>query len=235
MRLDDIEDSSPRRGGIVVAHSIFGIASTINAAGYALFIALEKVLALNHPKAAQVFTDELLQLHRGQGIEIYWRDNYICPSEAEYRNMAVQKLGALFNLDVKLMQLFSQCKNDFSKLIGILGVYFQIRDDYGSLCMQEHHNSQRFCEDISEGKFGFPIIHAIQSRPEDKAVMNILSQRTNDVEVKKYCLTLLEKFGSFAYTKTVLEDLDRKARDEVERLGGNPLLIQVLDDYLDWR
>ncbi|XP_063993939.1 terpene synthase isoform X2 [Diachasmimorpha longicaudata] len=234
-RLDDIQDNSILRRGIPVAHSIFGVASTINAANYVLFIALEKVQALNQPEATQVYTEQLLELHRGQGIEIYWRDNYICPSEAEYRHMTMKKTGGLFNLAVRLMQLFSDCKQDFSMLAGILGLYFQIRDDYSNLCMQEYTENKSYCEDLSEGKFSFPIIHAIHSKPEDRQVMNIMRQRTKDVEVKKYCVTLLEKFGSFAYTRTILEELDKKARAEVERLGGNPLLLKVLDGLLNWR
>lgn len=35
------------------------------------------------------------------------------------------------------MQLFSDCKEDFSMLTGILGLYFQIRDDYCNLSMRE--------------------------------------------------------------------------------------------------
>lgn len=232
--IDDIQDNSILRRGIPVAHSIYGVASTINAANYVLFIALERVLALNHPEATQVYTEQLLELHRGQGIEIYWRDNYICPTEAEYKHMTMKKTGGLFNLAVRLMQLFSDCKEDFSMLAGILGLYFQIRDDYCNLCMQEYSENKSYCEDLSEGKFSFPIIHAIQSKPDDRQVMNILRQRTKDVEVKKYCVTLLEKFGSFDYTRTILAELDKKARDEVERLGGNPLLIKVLDDLLNW-
>lgn len=46
---------------------------------------------------------------------------------------------------------------------------------------------------------------------------------------------MLEKFGSFTYTRTLLEELDKKARDEIARLGGNPLLIQVLDNLKSWK
>lgn len=45
----------------------------------------------------------------------------------------------------------------------------------------------------------------------------------------------MDKFGSFAYTRKVLMDLDKQARDEVERLGGNPYLINVLDELLTWK
>jgi len=86
-RIDDIEDNSILRRGIPVAHSIYGVASTINAANYVFFIALERLLSLNHPEAMTVYTEQLLELHRGQGMELYWRDSYICPSVEEYQEM----------------------------------------------------------------------------------------------------------------------------------------------------
>lgn len=49
-RTDDIQDNSVLRRGIPVAHSIYGIASTINAANYMSFVALERTLSLGHPE-----------------------------------------------------------------------------------------------------------------------------------------------------------------------------------------
>ena len=39
---------------------------------------------------------QLLDLHRGQGKEIYWRDGHICPDEQEYRDMVRQSKCTLF-------------------------------------------------------------------------------------------------------------------------------------------
>jgi geranylgeranyl diphosphate synthase type 3 len=55
------------------------------------------------------------------------------------------------------------------------------------------------------------------------------------VELKKYCVTLLEKFGSLSYTRNTLEELDAEARAEVAKLGGNPLLEKLLDDLQIWK
>jgi geranylgeranyl diphosphate synthase type 3 len=55
------------------------------------------------------------------------------------------------------------------------------------------------------------------------------------LELKKYCLTLLEKFGSLSYTRHTLEELDAEVRAEVAKLGGNSLLVDVLDELLDWK
>uniref|UniRef100_A0A0K8VZR0 Geranylgeranyl pyrophosphate synthase n=1 Tax=Bactrocera latifrons TaxID=174628 RepID=A0A0K8VZR0_BACLA len=201
--------------GVPVAHSIYGVPSTINAANYVLFLSLQKVQQLGHPEATNVYTEQLLELHRGQGMEIYWRDNFTCPSESDYKLMTIRKTGGLFMLAIRLMQLFSENKEDFTKLTAILGLYFQIRDDYCNLSLKEYTQNKSFAEDLTEGKFGFPVIHAVRSQKHDKQVLHILRQRTQDIEVKKYCIGLLEKLGSFQYTREVLESLDTEARAEV--------------------
>jgi geranylgeranyl diphosphate synthase type 3 len=55
------------------------------------------------------------------------------------------------------------------------------------------------------------------------------------VELKKYCVKLLEKFGSLSYTRQTLEELDDEARAEVAKLGGNPMLEDILDKMLEWK
>jgi len=141
------------RRGIPVAHNIFGIASTINSANYVYFLSLDKLNKSFPPNvkadAVSIFTEQLLELHRGQGtvslqfclnanclfsgLDIYWRDSYTCPTEEEYLDMIQRKTGGLFGLGVRLMQLFSEDKRDFTYLITLLGTYFQIRDDYANL------------------------------------------------------------------------------------------------------
>ncbi|XP_018364451.1 PREDICTED: geranylgeranyl pyrophosphate synthase atmG-like [Trachymyrmex cornetzi] len=49
LSIDDIQDNSIMRRGIPVAHSVYGIASSLSAANYVLFIALERVINLKHP------------------------------------------------------------------------------------------------------------------------------------------------------------------------------------------
>ncbi|XP_028896499.1 terpene synthase isoform X2 [Zeugodacus cucurbitae] len=221
--------------GVPVAHSIYGVPSTINAANYVLFLSLQKVQQLGHPEATNVYTEQLLELHRGQGMEIYWRDNFTCPSESDYKLMTIRKTGGLFMLAIRLMQLFSENKEDFTKLTAILGLYFQIRDDYCNLSLKEYTQNKSFAEDLTEGKFGFPVIHAVRSQKHDKQVLHILRQRTQDIEVKKYCIGLLEKLGSFQYTREVLESLDKEARAEVARLGSNPYMDMLLNKLLSWK
>ena len=106
--VDDVEDSSVLRRGLPVAHSIFGTAQTINCANYVYFCALQELQKLKNPKAITIFTEELLNLHRGQGMDLHWRDSLICPSEDDYLEMVGNKTGGLFRLAIKLMQAESK-------------------------------------------------------------------------------------------------------------------------------
>jgi geranylgeranyl diphosphate synthase type 3 len=49
----------------------------------------------------------------------------------------VTETGAEGALILQLMQLFSENKDDFTKLTDILGLYAQISDDYNDLVRQE--------------------------------------------------------------------------------------------------
>ena len=149
-------------------------------------------------------------------------------------SMLISFSGGLFNLAVRLMQLFADTEQDFVGLTSLLGLYFQIRDDYANLCLDEYAENKSFAEDLTEGKFSFPIIHSIGSNPSDTKIKNILRQRTTDVEVKKYCISLLKSAGSFEYTRSKLEELDGKVRAEIERLGGNQRLLAVMDELKNW-
>ena len=92
-----------------MAHKIYGIPQTINSANYVYFLALRKLHRLSDNrqvrkdmeeivigvqsipisciKAELPQIDELLNLHRGQGLELLWRDSLTCPTESEYVDM----------------------------------------------------------------------------------------------------------------------------------------------------
>mmetsp|Transcript_21623 Transcript_21623/g.24973 ORF Transcript_21623/g.24973 Transcript_21623/m.24973 type:complete len:318 (+) Transcript_21623:71-1024(+) len=233
--VDDIEDNSKLRRGQPVAHSIFGIAPVINCANYVYFLALSKCQDLNNADASKVFVNELLNLHRGQGYDIMWRDTLTCPTEEQYYNMILDKTGGLFRLAVGLMQSFATANKEknFTPLVNNLGLYFQIRDDLINLSDEEYFKSKSFCEDLTEGKFSFPIIHCLRnSADNDSRLISILKQRTEDLELKKYAQNLMKEAGSLEKTRDKCIELKNTILSQIEDLGGNkPLskLIKVLD------
>ncbi|GFF51902.1 geranylgeranyl pyrophosphate synthase [Aspergillus udagawae] len=221
--VDDVEDNSVLRRGIPVAHNIFGTAQTINSANYVYFLALQEVQKLNNPTAIDIFVQELLNLHRGQGMDLFWRDTLTCPTEEEYLEMVGNKTGGLFRLAIKLMQAESTTGIDCVSLVNVMGLTFQICDDYLNLSNKTYTQNKGLCEDLTEGKFSFPIIHSIRSNPRNLQLINILKQRTQDEEVKLYAINYMESTGSFAYTRKVVRELRDKAIsliDEVDAQGN---------------
>ncbi|KAL2071483.1 hypothetical protein VTL71DRAFT_12718 [Oculimacula yallundae] len=210
--VDDVEDSSLLRRGLPVAHSIFGTAQTINSANYVYFVALQELQKLKNPQAILIYTEELLNLHRGQGMDLFWRDTLTCPSEDDYLEMVGNKTGGLFRLAVKLMQAESKSQKDCVPLVNLIGIIFQIRDDYQNLSSPEYLQNKGLCEDLTEGKFSFPIIHSIRAKPENMVLLNILKQKTDDEQVKRYAVSYMEGTGSFEYCRKVLGTLTERAR-----------------------
>ena len=57
-----------------------------------------------------------------QGLDIYWRDHFICPTEEEYIDMVLKKTGGLMMLAFDLMDLFRTTGSDSSgKLLVLTG------------------------------------------------------------------------------------------------------------------
>lgn len=212
--VDDVEDNSVLRRGIPVANSIFGVAQTINSANYVYFKALQELTLMGNPKLLEIFTEELLNLHRGQGMELHWRDSLQCPSEADYLEMVDNKTGGLFRLAVKLMQAESPVNIDCNPLVSTIGLLFQILDDHLNLSPTSGYTSLKgLCEDLTEGKFSFPVITAIRADPASRVLYNILKQKTTDDEVKRYAVRFLDEKGSFAYSARVIAELRAKAEE----------------------
>ena len=103
-------------------------------------------------------------------------------------------------------------------LVNVIGLLFQIRDDYMNLASSEYAENKGLCEDLTEGKFSFPIIHSIRSNPQNRQLINILKQKTTDDEIKKYAVKYMEGTGSFEYCRNILRELNHKAMSMIDAI-----------------
>ncbi|OXA49254.1 geranylgeranyl pyrophosphate synthase [Folsomia candida] len=242
--IDDIQDNSELRRGKPAAHLLYGVPLSINAANYAYFDALKVLLERNSLRAVEIFTEELLNLHHGQGMELYWRDweifapnddpkKYI-PTEDEYVEVIAKKTSGQFILLARIMRLRKHKGKpdvDLTNLAYMAGVYFQIRDDFMNLTSQEYTDTKGFCEDISEGKLSFPVIYALNKVPDEvkDRLIKLLRARSTSEKVKLEVLEILNSSGALRYTKEKLARLRVAIEKEIESLGENQLLEQVME------
>ncbi|KAJ9485074.1 hypothetical protein VN97_g8290 [Penicillium thymicola] len=230
--VDDIEDSSLLRRGQPVAHSIFGTAQTFNSGNYVYFLALREIHKLRSPRAIEIYIDALIHLHRGQGMDVFWRDSLICPTEEDYLDMVSNKTGALFCLAIELLQIGSLVQVDLVPLVRLFGIIFQICDDYLNLKSPTYLQKKGLCEDLTEGKFSFPIVHSIRSNPTNRRLINVLKQKPRDDDIKRYALAYMETTNTFEYTRDFVSNLKAEALEMIEALEkqglGENLAIRKL-------
>ncbi|KAK4054936.1 hypothetical protein OIV83_000860 [Microbotryomycetes sp. JL201] len=286
--VDDVEDDSHlRRGmpGTLRSHThgiknIYGVPQTINSANYVYFLAYQELQRIKwrpgirieemvtvcqgkHKEADMLrCKEEMLNLHRGQGMDLFWRENLICPTEPEYIDMVNNKTGGLFRIAIKLMMAAStedpprQIRDDYVNLQSAeVGSMTDDRDMDLLSMPRQYANNKGFCEDFSEGKFSFPIVHAIRADTSNRQILSkltslpwrsfatfadfqnrgasrsdILRERPSSPSPKSYAVSYMaQRTKSFEYTRRVLESLMRQARAEVARLGGNIGVERILD------
>lgn len=253
--IDDIEDDSPFRRGFPAAHTKFGMALTLNCGNMMYFFALHKaqhVLPRYLPhqdkdtastSILNILVEELLHLHRGQGLDIHWRDHLgsiTLPRIDEYMEMIMNKTGGLFRLAVKLLGVFSEQKDQ--KLIlaiaNLFGIVFQIRDDYLSLVDERYHKMKGIKgEDLVEGKLSLPILHSLQNLDEDSPVHTLMytmdpHQRRKNPELIDKAITHMQETKSLAFTKETLQLYGEKIKDLVGH-NTDSFLIDMVDKLLN--
>ena len=119
---------------------------------------------------------------------------------------------------------------NYVPLANLIGIIFQILDDYLNLQSSTYATNKGYCEDLSEGKFSFPVVHAIRADASNRQLLNILRAKPTDVDTKAYAVKYMDEVThSFAYTRKVLARLMVDARGEVEKLGGNRAVAAILD------
>lgn len=239
--IDDIEDDLMYRRGKLAAHRQYGMPLTLNCGNLMYFVALQRAqdqlprlveaigVGIDPQKLKLRINDiiigEMLNLHRGQGLDIYWRDNlaqlrHQLPLIADYLEMVKHKTGGLFRLSLQLMALVStQCNDDLMAIANLLGVIYQIRDDYMNVNLQQYADSKGMAgEDLLEGKLSLPILWCLQ-HTDSSPVHDILfqftlaSERRNHMDLVGRACDYLVTCGAMEFTATLMTEYRDKVLD----------------------
>jgi geranylgeranyl diphosphate synthase type 3 len=122
-----------------------------------------------------------------------------------------------------------------------LALFFQVQDDLLNLASPKFHETKGFCEDISEGKLSFVVLHAFRrfgemGLPEHaQELASILRSKTTSREAIKRALALIHVAGSFEYTLSQLKTVQDRISKTIGLLGGNAglaCLVNKLEEGL---
>ncbi len=77
-------------------------------------------------------SEQAILVHRGQGMDIYWRDTYQCPTEAEYKQMVINSklllLFFIFRIVTDIQQIYTYLVgyNSWSFHLSIIAVTYDL-------------------------------------------------------------------------------------------------------------
>lgn len=101
------------------------IPETVTTIGFAFFKVQEAFLKLNDPRivlaVTKIYTEEMLNLFRGQGMELYLSKKIPGLTEEEFLQTTGLRSAVAFTTVVRIMQEFSENKIDLSRFCVLLG------------------------------------------------------------------------------------------------------------------
>lgn len=116
-------------------------------------------------------------------------------------------------------------------LANILGMIYQIRDDYLNLQDSSYSDPKCYCGDLTEGKFSFPVIHSIRLTPDDDELLRILRQHSNDDNTNQRAVQCMERTDTFTYCRYRLSLLIEEAGSIARAMGkeDNSKFMEILE------
>ncbi len=233
--IDDVEDQGELRRGKPALHRVFGEDTAINAGNFLYFLPL-LILAKNENKfkkevlldAYQACIQEMVNIHLGQGMDIFWHKGGIKnPKEKEYLALSSFKTGCLPRLVAKLAVILSGkgkgLADRLGKLAESIGIAFQIQDDILDIALEGKERKgfgKAFGNDIKEGKITLMVIHTLKkaNKRDRKRLVEILGKHTDNPKEKREAIDIIERYGGIEYARRKAQRIMKEAWREMDKL-----------------
>jgi geranylgeranyl diphosphate synthase type I len=228
---DDIMDQDEMRRGMQSVHTIWGESMAILAGDILFSLAFELVTQTHNEdipskrvvEALRTVVDACIKICEGQAFDMSFEGNFDV-QETEYMNMIYKKTAALIAAATKAGAILGGGSKEQVEALAeygrLIGMAFQIQDDYLDVVSEEEAIGKPVGSDIMEGKMTLMVVHALSnaSTEDEKALISILKD-DNEENVEK-AIKIFEKYGSINYTHDIALENVQKAKE----------LLNVLED-----
>jgi geranylgeranyl diphosphate synthase, type I len=227
---DDIMDKDDMRRGEPSVHVMWGEPMAILAGDTLFSKAFETVLEtpitnISYERvvsALKTVVDSCIKICEGQASDMCFEGNFDV-SEEQYMNMIYKKTGALIAAATRSGAIIGggtpeqvETLTEYGRLVGLA---FQIQDDYLDVVSDEENLGKPVGSDIIEGKMTLMVVNTLsKASQEDKNELVSILNAKEDTDVDR-ALEIFNKYGSINYArdialenvetaKTLLEDLE---------------------------
>jgi len=228
---DDIMDKDDMRRGEPSVHVLWGEPLAILAGDTLFSKAFETVIRTKIDdtsykrvnEALAVVVDSCIKICEGQACDMSFEEKFDV-KESEYMNMIYKKTAALIAAATKAGAIMGggnpeqvEALSEYGRLIGLS---FQIQDDYLDVVSDAESLGKPVGSDIVEGKMTLMVVKALaEASPEDKETLITILKENNPERVDE-AISIFEKYGSIKYTHDLALENVRKAKE----------LLDILDD-----
>ncbi|MDI6723283.1 MAG: short chain isoprenyl diphosphate synthase IdsA [Methanobacterium sp.] len=228
---DDIMDKDEMRRGKPSVHALWGEPMAILAGDTLFSKAFETVLETNTddipPKrvvdALKTVVDSCIKICEGQALDISF-EGKLDVKEEEYMTMIYKKTAALIAAATKSGAILGggteeqiEALAEYGRLVGLA---FQIQDDYLDVVSDEEDIGKPVGSDIVEGKMTLMVVHALANASDDDKERLISILQANNEDLVDDAIGIFNKYGSIEYTRNIALDNVKSAKE----------LLDVLED-----
>ena len=240
---DDIMDKDDMRRGMPSVHTVWGedvailAGDTLFSKAFEIIICSQGTTSEQNNQALATVADACVKICEGQALDMGFEDRYDV-SEEEYMEMIFKKTGALIAAATKVGAIMGGASSEvidamyeYGRLIGLA---FQIQDDYLDLASDEETLGKPIGSDIAKGKMTIIAINGLASAGDDSdKLLEILKDDNNSQADIDNAIEILNNCGAIEYARNLaLESVDQ-AKKVLEILPDSSSK-QVLSDIADF-
>jgi geranylgeranyl diphosphate synthase, type I len=242
---DDIMDKDEMRRGEPSVHVLWGESMAILAGDTLFSKAFETVLetpvnSISYERvlnALKTVVDSCIKICEGQASDMCFEGNFEV-NEDEYMNMIYKKTGALIAAATRSGAILGggnpeevEILTEYGRLIGLA---FQIQDDYLDVVSEEENLGKPVGSDIVEGKMTLMVVHALSNASnKDKEELISILKDGEDTDVER-AIELFEKYGSINYARDIAIKSVDNAKNLLETLDESEATVSLamIADYV---
>ncbi|MEN6592899.1 MAG: short chain isoprenyl diphosphate synthase IdsA [Methanobacterium sp.] len=237
---DDIMDEDEMRRGKPSVHTLWGEPMAILAGDVLFSLAFELVAqtqvddvpANRVIKALNTVVDACIKICEGQACDMSFEEKFDV-GESEYLNMIYKKTAALIAAATKSGAILgggtAEQVEALSQYGELIGMAFQIQDDYLDVVSDEEKLGKPVGSDVVEGKMTLMVVHTLSAAsPEDKEELISILKSGNESNTQR-AIDIFNKYGSIDYTRDIALDNVNRAKDLLDVLDDSPAKEALYD------